>query len=664
VASDLKSLQQQLAGVFFEESLDNIERLEAGCLRLTSVRGDAGLIDDIFRAAHSIKGGAGTFGFVGVSRVAHALENVLDRFRQEQVTPTAAEVAVLLETVDGLRTLLSAHRDDVAIDEGVVQALCARLAATDAAAAEAPPAAAGSAWQIQLRPELHLLQSGNEPLRLLRELERMGRITVVANAERLPPWTAYDPESCYLSWSVRLDGAVTRAAVDEVFAWLDGDATVVTEPVTSEPAEAAVALPATRGKGEEVERRESAGLGSVRVPVDKIDLLMNMVGELVITQSMLGTLDGDGPVDSQRLERLREGLPQLARNTRLLQESVMRLRSMPIGLVFSRFPRLVHDLTAKLHKQVDLRISGETTELDKTVLEKLGDPLVHLVRNSLDHGLESPEARAAASKPETGVLELRAFHRGSDIVIEVADDGCGLDAERILARARERGLVGPEQVLTEAEIHGLIFLPGFSTASTVTDVSGRGVGMDVVRRSVRSLGGDVLVESHRGRGTRISLRLPLTLAIIDGQLFRLTKHIYVLPLAAIVECIQVDGRQINRLPGGQRLYRLRQAFIPMLDLGTLFGMPPRDGDLSGSLLVVVENEGQAFGLLVDELLAQQQVVVKSLEANYARVEGLAGATVLGDGGVAFIVDVAGIAKLAGASHRDFGAEKGRSVLAA
>jgi two-component system chemotaxis sensor kinase CheA len=372
--------------------------------------------------------------------------------------------------------------------------------------------------------------------------------------------------------------------------------------------------------------------------------LMNMVGELVITQSMLGELEDDRPLDSARMAHLREGLGQLARNTRALQESVMRLRSMPMSVVFNRFPRLVHDLGRQLDKKVELVVAGQGTELDKTVLEKLGDPLVHLVRNSLDHGLEGPAERVAAGKSEIGTLSLTASHRGGDIVVEVADDGRGIDCDRILKKARERGLVAPDASPSHGEVLDLIFAPGLSTASAVTDLSGRGVGMDVVRGNVRTLGGDVTVSSERGQGTRISLRLPLTLAIVDGQLIRVGNLPYVIPLLAIVETVQVQRSLQKRLHGRCDVYRLRDELVPMVSLADLLGITT-SSRTDEPLLVIVEAEGRRMGLVVDELQGQQQVVVKSLEANYERIAGLAGATILGDGNVAFILDVAGLAKL-------------------
>jgi len=385
-----------------------------------------------------------------------------------------------------------------------------------------------------------------------------------------------------------------------------------------------------------------AVISSVRVGIDKIDLLMNMVGELVITQSMLGELDSDGPVSGERAAQIREGLLLLARNTRALQESVVRLRSMPVSMMFARLPRLVHDLGHKLGKRVALETTGQTTELDKTVLEKLSDPLVHIVRNSVDHGIEAPDDRIAAGKPAHGTIRLHAEHRGSAIVIEISDDGRGLDLPRILAIARHRGLVAADAQLRDDEIANLVFSPGFSTAPAVSDVSGRGVGMDVVWRHLKEVGGDVHIATTPGVGTRTTLRVPLTLAIIDGQLIRIGEQSYVMPLLAIIETVEIDPARLKRL-GTAEVYRVRDKIVPVLDLGAALGLRGR-GETTSRLLMIVEADGSPLGLIVDELLAQQQIVVKSLETNFGRIDGLAGATILGDGNVAFIVDIVALAR--------------------
>jgi two-component system chemotaxis sensor kinase CheA len=403
-------------------------------------------------------------------------------------------------------------------------------------------------------------------------------------------------------------------------------------------APAAVAAPKADGAANVATMADS---GSIRVSVEKIDELMNTVGELVITQAMLSQLGSklEGPT----AEKLRGGLAQLERNMRELQESVMRVRMLPINVVFSRFPRMVRDLAQRLGKQVDLKLTGEQTELDKTVLEKIGDPLVHLVRNSIDHGIEAPDKRTAAGKPATGTVHLDACHRGGNIAVEVSDDGGGLDKNRILAKARDRGLVGPNDALTDEQIYELIFLPGFSTAEKTTDVSGRGVGMDVVRRNIKELGGKIELRSEHGQGSKTIITLPLTLAIVDGQSVSVGSETYIVPLISIVESMQLKAADVSRLSGRGEVFSFRGYYLPIVRLYEIFGVEPHTKVLDEGLVVVAEGEGhQRIGLFVDDLLGQQQVVIKSLEANYGHVEGVSGATILGDGSVALILDIPGL----------------------
>ena len=365
-----------------------------------------------------------------------------------------------------------------------------------------------------------------------------------------------------------------------------------------------------------------------------------MVGELVITQSMLGQLGQD--FDMDRVQRLQEGLSQLEQNTRELQESVMKIRMLPISFAFSRFPRLVRDLSKQLNKEVDLVMLGENTELDKTVMEKIGDPLVHLVRNSLDHGLEGVEERTANGKSSNGTITLNAYHHGGNIVIEVKDDGAGLNKERIRSKAIEKGLINEDDPLSDAQIYDLIFQAGFSTADVVSDVSGRGVGMDVVRRNIAELNGSIEVTSKTGEGSVFSIRLPLTLAILDGQLVKVGEEIYIFPLVSIVESIQLEKSMLNNITGNQYVMQLRNDYIPILCLQDVFNTGAEAKDLEGAMLVVVEGDNEKIGIVVDELLGQQQVVIKSLEQNYEKVDSISGATILGDGTVALIVDVSGL----------------------
>jgi two-component system chemotaxis sensor kinase CheA len=399
-----------------------------------------------------------------------------------------------------------------------------------------------------------------------------------------------------------------------------------------------------RTGGERRQPAAAADTNSIRVNITKIDALINTVGELVITQAMLSQLR-DG-FDMHHLDKLRDGLDQLERNTRELQESVMSIRMLPISFAFNRFPRLVHDLGQQLGKKVQLTISGEQTELDKTVMEKIGDPLLHLVRNALDHGIEPPARRSEAGKPETGCLHLHAYHQGGAIVIEVSDDGAGLNRDKILCKAREQGLVGEDETPPDDQVYTLIFQAGFSTAETISEISGRGVGMDVVWRNIKDLGGTIDVVSAGGSGTTFTIRLPLTLAILDGQLVQVGEETYIVPLVTIVESVQIDTTLIHTVAGQSTLYKLRDDYIPIVRLGDLFSVQ-KDGDTGTEhLLMVVESTGQKIGLIVDALLGQQQVVIKSLETNFRRIEGVSGATILGDGTVALILDIAGLLRLA------------------
>jgi two-component system chemotaxis sensor kinase CheA len=405
-----------------------------------------------------------------------------------------------------------------------------------------------------------------------------------------------------------------------------------------------------------------AETSSIRVGIDKVDSLINLVGELVITQSMLGQMGSSGEsITDEHIGKLREGLVQLEQNTRELQDSVMRIRMLPISFTFNRFPRMVRDISIQLGKQVQLELSGENTELDKTVMEKISDPMVHLIRNALDHGIEMPAQRIAAGKPEVGTIVLNAFHQGSSIIIEMTDDGGGIDRERLLTKARKNGLVGESEQLSEEQKLELLFSPGLSTVEKVSDLSGRGVGMDVVRQNIQELNGSVEVSTEMGVGSTFSIRLPLTLAILDGQLVTVANQTYIFPLRSISESLQIDEAKVSNVAGGSYVYSLREEYIPIIRLDRLFGLRQEIGVLKDSLLVVIESEGQKIGVVVDELLAQQQVVIKSLEENYIRVLGVSGATILGDGTVAMIVDAVGLSNLAG---KDIAAQKKMTNTAA
>lgn len=674
---------------FFEESFENVETLESALLSLDPQAVDAEVINTVFRAAHSIKGGAGTFGFAEVANFTHLLETLLDDMRSGCRTVSAADTEVLLTSTDALRELLEAARGGNAANAVLVadrrQALEAALrqrpamdVAPDAAVAqEAAVPFVPHRWQIRFAPRPGLFHSGNDPLRILRALSRLGTLNVEAELPEALTLAGADPEEARLCWRLTLESAADLEEIREVFAWVEDEAEIEIHPLAESLAEnpapdgragsgssdavtpdtasqkpaltliegglsaKAAAVPPPSSSAGTSRRSGPESSASIRVSTEKIDSLINLVGELVITQSMLA--EQAGALDPVQCEKLLAGLEQLSRNTRQMQESVMSIRMLPMDFVFSRFPRLVHDLAVKLGKDVRLETHGSDTELDKSVIEKISDPLTHLVRNALDHGIESQEQRLAAGKPAQGCITLAAAHRGGNIVIEIRDDGHGLDRERILAKAHERGLPAHEG-MGDAEVWQLIFAPGFSTADVVTDVSGRGVGMDVVKKNILALGGTVDLHSQAGLGTTISIRLPLTLAILDGMSIRVGSDTFIVPINCVTESLQPAPEQIHSVAGSGRVVRVRGEYLPLLPLGALFGIAAEHEDPTRGVMVLIEAEGRRVALQVDELLAQQQVVIKSLEANYRRVAGISGATILGDGQVALILDTAALVR--------------------
>jgi two-component system chemotaxis sensor kinase CheA len=642
---------------FFEESREGLDAMEGGLLAMESGRSDAETINVIFRAAHSIKGGAATFGFTAVTDLTHLLETLLDEARGGRRVLDAEATGVLLVSVDVLRGLLAGCEHGDPIDQaalGQARSRLERLLAAEAKASspQTKPADTGTDtasgdWRISFTPAPSLFMSGNDPLRILRELASHGELGVTCLDERLPRFEQLDPYEAYLAWDLTLPGDVPRSAIDEAFAWVEDECALTVETKRSESAavatqEIARSEPADAETAAATNRRASDQDNSIRVAVGKVDALINLVGELVITQAMLRQRSEH--LDPVAHEALMAGLVQLERNTRDLQESVMGVRMLPVELAFSRFPRMVRDLSTRLGKKVQLRTSGEATELDKGVIEKIVDPLVHLVRNAIDHGLELPAERRAAGKDETGTITLTAAHQGGYIVIEIGDDGRGLDRERILRKAAERGLHVPENP-TDAQVWDLVFAPGFSTAEQLTDLSGRGVGMDVVRKNISALGGQVEIRSAHGAGTTISIRLPLTLAIVDGMSVAVGDEVFIVPLNIVIESLQPAASDVRTIAGDSRVLRVREDYLPLVNLAEQYGLPvSRDGERSNPIAVVVESDGRRLALEVDDLLGQHQVVVKNLEANYRRVPGVSGATILGDGRVALIVDPAGIAQ--------------------
>ncbi len=693
----------QFHQVFFEECFEGLEAMESGLLDLNTGDIDAEVINTIFRGAHSIKGGSGTFGFNEVADFTHIMETLLDQMRDGRRPVTQPAVDVLLGSVDCLRAMLTAIQSDDNIDSASVviykNALEIEL---HGSAKESSPSISQETsiveeeeegneetdnetevteqgWTIAFSPYLDLLKTGNDPVRLFRELAELGEYTASVNTRDIPDFDDLDPEECNLSWTLKLLSESTLEEINEIFSWVEGDceldiqaliqketkSTLPSKNTKPEPAIESLEAspppsdanilniqqpvintntPRVDAVSELLVDKRSGTSNSIRVDTAKIDALINIVGEVVITQSMLGLIGENFSID--QLAQLKRGLSQLERHTRDMQQSVMNIRMLPINFVFSRFPRLVHDISAKLNKKIDLKLVGESTEVDKAVVELINDPLVHLIRNSLDHGIEMPAERIAAGKPEIGTIELKAYHRGGHIVIEIIDDGRGLDKNKLISKAIEKGLINENSILNDKQAFELIFMPGFSTAESVTDISGRGVGMDVVRKNIQALGGNIEILSELGKGTTISIHLPLTLAIIDGQSVAVGEETYIVPLVSIIESVNITEDILKKVAGKGETFRLRNQYIPIIRMHEIFNVQPKNRIRTNEgVIVVVERQGVLCGLFVDELLGPHQVVVKSLEANYRRVEGVSGATILGDGSVALILDVPGLVRL-------------------
>ena len=625
---------------FFQEAGEHLGEMEAGLLQLESNR-DPEILNAIFRGAHSIKGASATFGFENVARFTHAMEGLLDRMRSGTVEPSPARIGLLLESLDILRRLLDAARAGNApppeAERGAESLLLAQRVG------EFPPDPpvkvraqdrARANWRVRFAPSPEILRQGMDPVLVLRDLGRLGEVEKVdADLSALPALAAMEPDQCYLAWRLELISEATEEKIRDVFAFVEDGATIeIRRASVPEP-------PAVPGRN-----LPGAESGTIRVATGKVDKLIDLVGELIIAQSMASQIltvfqAGD-------LDRLQETFAEVERYTRELQERLMRVRMLAIGNAFSRFPRLIRDLSAATGKQVALRIEGEETELDKSVVERMADPLTHLVRNAIDHGIEPAAERVNAGKPPSGTIGLKARHQGGSVVLEVSDDGRGLDRDRILAKARAGGLAAVDEDPADEQVFSYIFEPGFSTAATVSDISGRGVGMDVVKKSVESLNGAIGIQSEPGRGVTFRIQLPLTLAILDGLLLRVGGQRFVLPLVSIIESIAPRKDQLRRVASGGEVIVLRGEPLPLVRLKRLFRIAADEEESAGRLAVIVENRGKRIALLVDELLGQQQVVIKSLETNFRKVDGVAGATILGDGRPALILDVAALAEMA------------------
>jgi two-component system, chemotaxis family, sensor kinase CheA len=716
----------QLKQTFFDECSEALQQIELG---LTDIRDDAGsedTINAVFRSVHSVKGGAGIFGFEDLVKFAHVFETVLDAMRGGKLTATPEIADTLLQANDVLSDLVSMSRSGEAIPsdfgaeshtalEEILQANLGGEQADDDSPApadfdgldfvpvriedfdSAEDENTEREFQIVFRPKPDLLKNANEPLYILRELRKLGTLDLVVETDRLPPLAAIEVDRPYLGWVGTLRTSAKREQIDEIFEFVVGDCeleitTASSEPSSSidapaneiavplplepraavlPPAAAAVAAqplpPATvaaqpaastasqRGislgaaAAEPRSTATKAAATTTRVELEKIDRVVNMVGELVIAQAMLGQVVHSLPEDVS--SRLLQVLEEVVHHTRELKDSVMSMRAQQVNAVFQRMPRLVRELAVKTGKKVRLEMAGENTEVDRSIIERLADPLTHIIRNSIDHGIEAPADRIAAGKSEEGTVRLSAEHRGSRIVIEIRDDGAGINPERVLQKARDRGLVSPDATLNEDEINNLIFLPGFSTAEKISDISGRGVGMDVVRRNIQDVGGRISLKSDRGRGMTIQLALPLTLAVMDGMVIRVGSETYVMPMSAIVECLRPPASEVHNLIGTSGMLRLRGNLVPLVQLCELLDLNPAAAASDERVVIITDaGEGTSFGIVVDELCGHQQVVVKSIEESYGSVPGIAGATILGNGRVAFILDVEKLSDLANSQN--------------
>ena len=635
---------------FFDEADELLADMEQHLLELDPLAPDIEPLNAIFRAAHSIKGGAATFGFSVLQETTHLLENLLDGARRQEMSLSTEIINLFLETKDIMQEQLDAYKTSQKPDTDSFEYICQALRqlALDAQQQDAPAAlalpetavAAPSAIEGGMRVCLSGLKPNEIPL-MLEELGNLGEVknpqqtesslevTLLTSAreEDISAVLCFVLEPEQISFATPLPAELPPEPPQPV-------AVQAAEPSVAKPAPAVAEAPKARAKAGEST--------SIRVAVEKVDQLINLVGELVITQSMLAQRSGN--LDPVNHGDLLNSMSQLERNARDLQESVMSIRMMPMEYVFSRFPRLVRDLAGKLNKQVELQLQGSSTELDKSLIERIIDPLTHLVRNSLDHGIEDPATRVAAGKSAVGNLVLSAEHQGGNICIEVTDDGAGLNRAKILAKAASQGLAVSDS-MSDEEVGMLIFAPGFSTAEQVTDVSGRGVGMDVVKRNIQEMGGHVEIHSQAGKGTAIRILLPLTLAILDGMSVKVNDEVFILPLNAVMESLQPQAEDLHPLAGGERVLQVRGEYLPLVELFRVFEVAGAKTDATQGIVVILQSAGRRYALLVDQLIGQHQVVVKNLESNYRKVPGISAATILGDGSVALIVDVSALQTL-------------------
>jgi two-component system chemotaxis sensor kinase CheA len=679
-----------IKATYFQECDELLAALEEGLLALESGDGDSDTINAVFRAVHSVKGGAGAFGFEPMVAFAHVFETALDAMRSGKLDPEPETLKLLLRASDVLADHVQAAKGEGAVDEARAHAMADELAAlTEAPAApssalgaegEAPSDewgftplkfdplevnAAGAGWRLLMRPTAAMYAKGHDALLFLRELARLGEAIVTLDRSALPPLAELDPEGAYLSWIVELPETVSEAAIRDVFDFVGDDcpieltkleapAAVETAPIdihdllrsvqdaaAAETNAAADERAPPLAADKSTSKAASSNGATIRVDLERVDRMIDLVGELVINQAMLAQRVAESGL--ARSSTVAIGLDELEQLTREIQDSVMAIRAQPVKSVFQRMPRLVREIAGSTGKQVRLIMEGENTEVDKTVIERLSDPITHMLRNAIDHGLESSAERIAAGKAEEGAVRLAALHRSGRIVIEVSDDGKGINRPRVRDIAVTKGLIAPDAALSDDEIDNLIFLPGFSTAATVSNISGRGVGMDVVRRSIQALGGRIAISSQPGKGSTFTLSLPLTLAVLDGMVVSAGEQTLVAPLTGIVETLRPKPDEVRALGPRSAVLAVRGTHVPLIDVGVALGLRQQAIDPTSGVVLLVEGEGASrAALVVDEIQGQRQVVIKSLEPNYGSVHGIAAATILGDGRVALILDVEAI----------------------
>ncbi len=681
-------MDDKLLQIFAEESWELIESLEDGLVNLEQ-DADPENLNAIFRAAHTMKGNAGIVGFNDVLDLTHLMEGVLDEMRQGRRKPEKNTVDLLLSAVDSLKILISSHLEggQAQPPTEVISALSRLMEgespATVQPATEHPEEfqhqqeGVPTLYKVTMRFDQNLFTTGNDPLLLLLELGDLGEIKqAVCHSEQLPPFENLDPSKLYLWWEILIESREPKSRLDNVFIFVQDDNDITIKPTTEkslpnpqivqakavrepdhepprpEEPRAAQVPPAPSGKAPVqppatltttkpvVSSKVPQTVPTIRVDTDKLDKLVNMVGELVISVARVGQLtDGDA---APEMEAAVEALEHVSRE---LQEQIMRVRMVPVEATFNRFQRVVRDLASELGKKIKLEMLGTETELDKNVIEQIVDPLKHLVRNSADHGLEKPAQRSAEGKPETGTITLCAYQQEGRIIIEVSDDGRGIDKEALLKKAVEQCIVAPGTQVSESELLSYIFLPGFSTAAHVTEVSGRGVGLDVVKKNIESLSGSLEIDTEAGQGTTFRIKLPLTLAIIDGMMVTVGNEVLTLPVLSILESIRPRPEDIRTVEGQGELIAVRGEYLPLVRLYDVLNLPTQRTDPTGALVVIIESVARRFGILVDDILGEQQAVIKSLEQNYRKIEGVAGATILGDGRVSLILDIHGLEKL-------------------